>query len=292
MGNEPLIHWPDPILELLTFVASFLAAGAIGFRFSVLRAMRAPEDRPIREGAESTATALGLTGASILIVMLATRLPELAARHHVAVAELLAHDLMTQFQVAMAIAAVLGFTLARVRRPNGWALAAIGVVAGTLRPLFFGQWARLPNPAHLLAGGLWIGTLFVMVIAGFQAALAQGNSPERRGALVANMVHAFSPLALGASAMLALFGAITALLHLKPFSSLWTTPYGYTLIAKLAVVSVVVGLGAYNWRRQTPRLGTEAGAIAIRASARSELAVAAVVLIVTSILVSLPSPKG
>ena len=36
MNSEPLIHWPDPVLELIGFLAVFCAAGAIGFRFAPL----------------------------------------------------------------------------------------------------------------------------------------------------------------------------------------------------------------------------------------------------------------
>lgn len=33
MPPEPLITWSEPILQLTGFIAQFLAAGAIGFRF-------------------------------------------------------------------------------------------------------------------------------------------------------------------------------------------------------------------------------------------------------------------
>jgi putative copper export protein len=60
---------------------------------------------------------------------------------------------------------------------------------------------------------------------------------------------------------------------------------------KLVVVGVVLGLGAWNWRRVRPSLGTEGGALKIRRSASTELAFAALVLLLTAILVSTPSPK-
>jgi putative copper export protein len=66
---------------------------------------------------------------------------------------------------------------------------------------------------------------------------------------------------------------------------------GVALIVELCVVLAVVALGTWNWRRQKPRMGTEAGALALRRTARAELAVAAVVLAVTAALVSLPSPR-
>ena len=63
------------------------------------------------------------------------------------------------------------------------------------------------------------------------------------------------------------------------------------MIAKLCLVAGVVALGAWNWRRQKPRMGSEAGAIALRRSASAELTLAGAVLVVTAILVSLPTPK-
>ena len=73
--------------------------------------------------------------------------------------------------------------------------------------------------------------------------------------------------------------------------ALWTTPYGVTLIVKLCAVALVLALGAWNWRRQRPRMGSEAAAWSLRRSARMELAAAALVLAITAILVSLPSPR-
>jgi len=98
-------------------------------------------------------------------------------------------------------------------------------------------------------------------------------------------------MALTMGGIVVLFGVITAWRHLPTIPSLWETPYGKTLIVKLSLVAAVFALGAFNWRRQRPALGREEGAIAIRRSGRVELSVAAIVLIVTSILVSLPSPK-
>ena len=105
------------------------------------------------------------------------------------------------------------------------------------------------------------------------------------------MINAFSPVALGSAFVLVVFGVITAWRHLKYLAALWTTPYGYALLAKLFVVLIVIALGAWNWRRQRPLLGSESAATAIRRSASAELIAAFVVLIVTAILVSVPTPE-
>jgi putative copper export protein len=92
-------------------------------------------------------------------------------------------------------------------------------------------------------------------------------------------------------AVLAISGVVTAWRHLKYVAALWTTSYGFALIVKLCVVVIVLALGAWNWRRVRPSLGTEAATGALRRSATAELAFAGLVLLITSVLVSLPSPK-
>lgn len=296
--TEPLIHWPEPFVRYAGFVAAFLASGAIGFRYAVLGRRRGAAagavdavERSVLEKAERRAAALGFLGALAGAALFATGLPALAARRHVTVEGLLTGSPPDALRAVLVLAALAGFALALGRRTPGWPVAAIAVIADALRPAFFAQWARVVNPIHELAGGMWIGTLFVLVVAGLSAVLRSGLPPERRGALAAGMVNAFSPLALVSAAALAIFGVITAWLHLKWLAALWTTPFGVALIVKLCVVLVVVGLGAWNWRRQKPRMGTEQGALALRRSARMELAAAAVVLAITAILVGLPNPK-
>jgi putative copper export protein len=300
MAPEPLIDWPEPLIELLQFIGVFLAAGAVGFRFAVLRGRLAPA-KPgdvaplggVVEVAARRAASIGAFGALLIAARVAVALPGLAARNHVSVSQVVIGTPVVTLWVVLTVAALVGFLLARGKSPGlqtlGWLLAGIGVVAGTLRNGLVGQWARLVNPAHLLAAGLWIGTLFVLVMAGLTA--ARSAKGDRAGAVVAEMVNAFSPLALGCGATVVLFGAITAWQHLKTLSALWTTSYGYALIAKLCVVAVVFALGAWNWRRQRPALGSDAAAASIQRSATAELAAATIVLILTSILVSLPAPK-
>jgi len=293
---SPLIHWPDPFIELLGFVASFLAVGAVGFRLRVIagvmgaRGTKSDDHRVLHEAAWRAA-ALGLAGAVVSAGIFTARLPELAARHHVTVGQLLVSSPQTGLQAALMLTALIGFALAVGRVRFGWRLAAIGVIAGPLSGAFFGQWNRLVVPIHRLAGGMWIGTLFMLVAAGLVTVLRSALPAERRGAVVVELVNAFSPLALVSAGVLAAFGVITAWQHLHVLAALWTTPYGITLIVKLLMVGVVLALGAWNWRRQKPLLGSEAGAVNLRRSATTELIAAGVVLAITSILVSLPSPK-
>ena len=295
MFQEPLLQWSEPLFHYLDFAAVFLPVGAVGFRYSALRAApldvsAASGDRVYADAARRAAW-LGLLGTVIGAFLLARALPALAARRHTTVTALLSGNLQPALEVILLALAIAGFLLVLARVRAGWMLAALGVVLTQLRGIVGGQLLRLVNPLHVLFAALWIGTLFVLVAAGISAVLRDEPARDRRGAIVADMVNRFSPLALVSAGMVALFGVITAWRHLHRLSALWTTPYGYGLLAKLVVVGVVIALGAWNWRRQRPRLGSEDAAHAIRRSATSELVAAGVVLLITGVLVSLPSPR-
>lgn len=288
--QEPLIVWSDPPRELAGFIGQFLAAGAIGFRFFALGGTWAESDRDFYDDAARRAAIIGFVGVLVSGFLTLMQLPSLAVRRHMTVSALVTTDTSTTLQAIFLIMALVGFALAMVRAGPGWPLAAAAIVAGSLRAAFIGKWTSVVNPVHELAAGLWIGSLFVLVAAGLTS-LLRHEPRDRRGAIAADMVNRFSPLALTMGPVVVVFGVITAWRHLHVLSNLWSTPYGYTLIAKLCVVALVFGLGAWNWRRQRPTLGSESAAVSIRRSATAELTVAAFVLLITAVLVSLPAPR-
>jgi putative copper export protein len=292
MQGAALIEWPGPILELIEFVGAFMAAGAIGFRYTAMR--RLPDVGAASSSSRAIggrrAAAIGLVGALVNLWHLWQVVPRVAARGHQTVGQLLTSYNATSAWLVLSVLALLGFLLALARVDFGWGMAAVGVIVGSLRNALVGNFQQLVTPAHLLAGGLWIGTLFVLVVAGI-AVVMRHEPTGRRGALVADMVNAFSPLALVMGGLVVLFGVIAAWRELGgDLTLLWSTPFGYALLVKLAFVAVVFGLGAWNWRRQRPSLGSESAAASIRRSAGRELMVAALVLITTAIMVNLPKP--
>ena len=308
MQAPPLIEWPEPIFQLIDFIALFLTAGAVGFRYSSLRGRigrrldggagpssdyshAATNDIAVYAIAAQRAAMLGVAGAAIMLGRVVQNLPSMAARAHTTTSALLATDFGAQLVIGCAVLALVGLILASVRLPIGWLLGAIGLVVGTLRGALVGRWAQLINPMHKLAAGLWIGTLLVIIVVGLSLALRGDTPAERRGPIAAALINSFSPMALACGGLVVVFGVITAWTHLNPLSSLWTTAYGWALIAKLAVVAVVFALGGWNWRRVRPTLGSETGAYAVRRSATGELVAAGIVLLITAILVSLPSPR-
>jgi putative copper export protein len=292
MQVEPLIQWSDPIKELAGFLALFFSAGPLGFRYFALRERDVESDRPFYTDAARRAAVIGVIGVVASLLIGASELPGLAARKHTTAIAFLTSDTATMLEFGLLAIALIGYLLATARISAGWPLAAVGFIAATLRLAFLGKWTSLINPVHSLAAALWLGTLFVLVVAGLTALLAHEASRARRGAIAAAMVNGFSPLALTMGGVVVVFGATTAWRHLHRLSNLWSTPYGYALIVKLVFVALVFGLGAWNWRRQRPMLGTEPAASSIRRSAAAELSIAAIVLVITAIIVSLPSPKA
>jgi putative copper export protein len=291
---QELIDWPKPLNELLGFIAAFLVTGAVGFRYAALGGLMnssAADEKSFARSAARRAALFGLLGAAIGSARLLQALAATAERQKADIAAVVMGQPVVQLQMVLLLASLLGFALAAGGRAAGWAIAAAGVFLLPLRAALFGQFPRMVNSMHEYAAGYWIGTLFLLVSLGLSPAFRGALSAQRHAAVVSRMVAGFSRLALVSFGVLAVFGVIAAVSHLKRPESLWTTPYGYTYVAKMMVVMGVLALGAWNWRRQKPRLGTEAGTTSLRGSATRELLVAAVVLLITSVLVSLPSPK-
>jgi putative copper export protein len=265
-------------LQLVGFLPFFAIYGALGFYFLVLRRTAGlPGDTEAFAAAARRASRIGFAGSVLLLVMTFLAMsngrsgPQITA------------------QIVFGVLLCIAFALWQLR--YAWALGALVAVALALRNIVTGRWASLVNPLHVTAASLWIGSLLVLVVAGLPAILRGSVPPERREGLVAEMVSRFSNLALGAAALLGVTGVITAWRHLKFLAALWTTPYGWAFDVKLCLVLIVAALGGWNWRRMRPRLGAEGAAHALQRSATRELLFAGLVLIVTAVLVSLPTPE-
>jgi copper transport protein len=295
--SEPLLSASDVILGYIHLTGTFIMLGAAGFRFGLASAeARTAPGAEITMRALDRAALFGLTGALMVLVgQLADSLTPVVSGAKTLGAVLTARQGTLIIVIVSLVVAALGYALARRRVGWGWYLGGLAAAYVTLRgafPAFSGRWQTAVNPIHVFAGSMWIGTLFIMVAAVLPVMLDQGSPREQRGPAVARLVAAFSPIALTSAAVLGTTGVITAWRHLKYLSALWTTPYGYTLLVKLTLVVIVVVLGAWHWRRVRPRLGEEDAARQFHRSARAEVIVAGLVLLVTSVLISLPAPKA
>jgi copper transport protein len=282
----------EAFFQLVEFVGWFLSVGAIGFRFGVVRRMRGMSDEAKAILRADNAARLGLVGiVALLIAYLGGPYVNSIIHHQTFVKSLPRNLAPFELKMLLLSLALIGFALVRAASAAGWTLASIALLIAVLQPVYTGRLAGKVNAVHILATSTWLGTLLVLAVIGIRGVVRSSASGVQRAELVADIVNSFSPLALGASAIVVLTGATTAWLHLKRFSALWTTSYGITLIIKLLLVLIVISLGAWNWRRVRPSLGDEGSEATIRRSARLELTFAAFVLIATSVLVTLPSPR-
>jgi len=287
-----LLEGVKAVTELVQFVGYFLAIGAVGFRFGVVRRTRGISDEAKEILRADEAAMFGVVGVLLIGLALVGGPYTNAITHDKTFAESLPKNLSAfEFKLAMLVLALVGFTLVRVASSVGWTLAAIGILFAVLQPIYTGKLPGKVNALHVLAASTWLGTLTVLTVVGIRGVIRSATAGQQRAELVCDLVNSFSPLALTAATIVGITGLTTAWLHLKRLSSLWTTSYGITLVVKLILVGIVVALGAWNWRRVRPSLGDEGSELTIRRSATMELTFAALVLIVTSVLVTLPSPK-
>ena len=98
---------------------------------------------------------------------------------------------------------------------------------------------------HAMAAAVWMGGLL-----GFAVALCSGAfrslAPDSRTKLRERAVRRFSAVATCAVVVLAGTGLYAAVLHVPNPQALLATPYGRVLIAKLVLLSLLLGVGASN----------------------------------------------
>jgi putative copper export protein len=138
---------------------------------------------------------------------------------------------------------------------------------------------------HVVAAGLWLGTLGVMIAVTRRAGATAGES----GAF-ARAIDRFSPQAIPSVVLLVVSGAVAAWQHVNAVEAL-LTPYGFVLIAKVVAFGGAALCGFYNWRVVRPTLGTHQDAVHhLRGMAKLELAFGVAALVLTSLLTSMPMP--
>ena len=284
--------------------------GAVAFRYGVLpRLDRDAELQPVAARSEAVVWYVALGAAALSVAALFARLwMQVAALGGGEAAwdgarlDVLLRDtgwgLAWVLQAIATLAFVTGLFIARAPhgRAVGWMGAGAGAVLLSAVPALSGHAASvgrmngvaiLTDTVHVLGAGVWLGTLAALLAVGIPAALLSG---ELSGGAVAAMVRAFSPMALAGAAAVGLTGIVNVVFQLGALSDVWSTGYGRALLLKLGLLAGVAALGFYNWRRVLPTLGDDAATHRLRRSARAELGLGVVVLLVTAVLVALPTP--
>jgi copper transport protein len=154
-------------------------------------------------------------------------------------------------------------------------------------------WLLLPADAiHVSAMCLWFGGLAALAVA-VPFALGPLGANDRARVLLGALAR-FSPLALASVIALAVTGTLQAIVEVGSVPALVETGYGRAVVAKVLLLTVLIGLGAANRQRLLPALeravaaGVEPGRVTgwLRRNLRTEVALIAGVLAVTAVLVA------
>jgi copper transport protein len=199
-----------------------------------------------------------------------------------------------------------GLAVGAAARPLGVGLAAGLLAFLCLTPALAGHastldpsWLLVPaNALHVAAMAVWVGGI-VMLLLALPAATGR-LEPTDRTRLLAASVTRFSNLALFAVAALVASGVAQAIPELESFSDFVDTAFGRALLAKIVLLLVLIGLGAWNRERARPRLAVLAIAgappgrtgLELRRTLRTEAALMVGVLGVTAALVAYAPPAG
>ena len=258
-GSDTLFGLLGVAVRWITYLGTLLAGGAIAFLIWVFNG---DPRRSVRIGAFGVA----LAGAGTLLVVpvqagLATGRGFAATVDSTALADTLGSLLGVSGVVRLVALVALGMSLrspaSRMARAVGFgaAVAALGsllldghtVTTGPRLVVILG------DAVHVLAGAVWFGGLACLA-----AALRDQRELDRPVA-AADLVRRFSSLATVSLIAVVVAGLALSWAQVRALHALTSTTYGWTLLVKVAIAAVAIGLGAYNNRRLVPSITALAG---------------------------------
>jgi copper transport protein len=321
--KQPILRSPaEPVLRWLGLVGILAAVGGLGFELLITRPVLRRRDaseavRRLRE--RLTPRLLKVVWIAMAVFLAASAgqlLVQTAAVHDLPLYKTLGSPLASiikdtdwghlwlwRMNLLLAMAVVLGSGLAAAARQQGTseffqgfvrsaALALGGGVLLTLSLSSHGAALTEVRPAavfsdylHLLAAGFWVGGLFHFAL-GLPMLMRSLAAEERRSVLAA-LVPRFSTLATLSVGTLIITGIYSGWAQVTVISAV-ATPYGFTLLAKLALVAPLLLLGAFNLLWVRPRLAKEEKAGRwLRRFVIAEAILAALVLLSVGLLTTL-----
>ncbi|HJX08649.1 MAG TPA: copper resistance protein CopC [Actinomycetota bacterium] len=193
--------------------------------------------------------------------------------------------------VVCVVAAI--FALVAWWRPQRWLPWAAGVTAAvamavrahgghataTSTPLL----SQVEQWIHMIAGACWAGGLVLLILL----------IRERRDDPPITLARRYSTVALTAIGVVVVTGLLRSISELGGLGQLvhvWDSSYGRTLAIKVAVVLLVIALGAVNRYRSVERLATDASPL--RRIASTEVVAAVGIVLLTATLTSYSPPTG
>ncbi|MGQ0816004.1 MAG: copper resistance CopC/CopD family protein [Gemmatimonadota bacterium] len=288
----------------LNFCALLLIVGTVAFRFGVLERAKHVLGEALVVDVDANVRRFAITAAALAILSNLLRLwlqsgsihgPERMFQSDLLFALILKGG-WGRAWLAQTLAAVAFIVAAAIRtedRSDSWLTALPIAVVAASASAFTGHAAAVQQLAivpivddaiHIMAASAWLGTRAVLLFAAMPRVVRADDGFVK----LAKLVNIFSPLALTMAIITVFTGTVSALVQLHAISDLWATPYGRILALKIGVVLLAITIGAYNWRIVKPSLGTEVAAADLKRSARTEVMMAVLILVLTAVLVATP----
>ncbi len=145
--------------------------------------------------------------------------------------------------------------------------------------------AVITDLAHIVAAAIWVGGLAYMALA--LPLLWRGMTGDERRAALSSMTPRFSTVAMLSAGVLVVSGIFSGWMQVT-IPAAANTPYGWALIAKVALMLPLLGIAAFNSFRLRPVLASDDRAVSLlRRMVRWEALVAVLVLLAVGWLASL-----
>lgn len=198
-------------------------------------------------------------------------------------------------QLLVVLGAVVLAVASRLAVAGGPAVSRVLLVlaAGALvPPAFVGHSASAEDhelavasvSVHLVAGALWVGGLAVLAV----LVLADRRVPVDRALPT---LTSFSTLALCSVVVIGVSGLLNGSLRVGSVQDLLGTAYGLLLVAKAALLAVLVGFGWWHRRRSMAAMSGERGRAAFLRLVVVELLVM-VLTVAAAVVLSRTAPPG
>ena len=161
-------------------------------------------------------------------------------------------------QIALvALVAILGWVI--LDRITGSILLTLALIAAFL-PGFNGHSgiddvhsaATISLGLHIVAASVWVGGLVAVI-----------DYARRHGASATSVIRRFSVLALISVIVLAESGLLNSGLRLDGFASLVTSTYGAIILAKVALITALIGFGWRQRRNLADRYESDDGKVSV-----------------------------
>ena len=301
--------------RLVHFTALTVLLGAVMFRLRAVGQGTAPAADVARQGGRAAALAafdrwlwrLCMTAAVAALVSALGWLIATTARITGDITAALSVDVLTvilaetifglvwSWRLAMLAVMVVLLAVTGFRKSPNPARPAIAILAGLALASLSGVGHAIANAGttgivhqvtdavHLFAASVWLGGLVALA-----RLLAGAAMDPDWTALALHALPRFSTMALIGVGLVVASGVINTVFLLDSPEALLSTTYGRVLVAKIALVVVMIGLGALNRQVLLPRMA--AGLVPLRRSVVAEIALGIAVLAIVAALGTL-SPE-